>query len=141
MRLLRFVKFESRLQEQLRRFNSLFVLSVYRILKVLGLFLMLNHFFACTWYFIGSSSNGWLAEQVIANSAMNDVESGYFLALHWPITQFHGSMELSPSSLTERKLTVVALIIGLLTTSAFVSFITDMIFQVSMARKRQTQQT
>merc|ERR1712137_778047 len=101
----------------------------------------MNHVIACTWYFIGSSTgDGWFLEQGISELEINIVETGYVLAMHWSITQFHGSMDVQPGNLTERMFAVIVLVAGMLTFSVFVSLVTDMIFQVRQQRKRYNAQ-
>lgn len=49
-------------------------------------------------------------------------------------------MEISPANVTERKFALLTLVIGMLSISVFVSFITDMILRASISRKQRIQQ-
>lgn len=134
VRLLRMLKVASILQKQLQRFNSQGLLFASQLARLICSFLFLNHLVACCWYFIGSTADsGWLDERVI-------VWDGYLMALHWSISQFHGSTSVAPCNTTERIFAVVLLFIGMLTSSAFVSVVTNMIFQTRQARRKLNEQ-
>lgn len=138
LRLLRVVKFADILREQLKRVNSETLLKTVSLLQLIFAFMMLNHFTACGWYLVGKTTgDGWFQEMVLITA--ESASAGYLLALHWSITQFHGSMEVIPGNTSERIFAVIMLIVGMLTFSVTVSVSMDMIFQVRQARKRDTE--
>lgn len=140
MRLLRMIKMESVLRRQLKRVNSESLLHVIQLLKLIFAFLMLNHLIACSWYFIGHTmADGWLEMWVVAKSS-SSIGEAYLLALHWSITQFHGSMNLVPGNAQERLFAVVVLIIGMLTFSIFLSVITNILFSIRQVRRQVNEQ-
>merc|ERR1719414_1161531 len=137
IRLIRLVKIVSISQVRLSRINSESLMNLLNLLQLILAFLMLNHFMACAWYFTGrTTGDGWFAERGVSSSS-----EGYLLALHWCITQFHGSTDVAPGNSSERKFAVVALVIGIITASVFVSFITDMAFRTRQARQKHHEQT
>merc|ERR1740123_1446109 len=98
-------------------------------------FLILNHFIACMWFYIGrETGNGWFQEQQL-DTGEHSVWVGYMLALHWSITQFHGSVDVSPGNVIERIAAVAMLVVGLMTFSIFVSITTNMILHIRQARR------
>merc|ERR1712039_131172 len=64
----------------------------------------------------------------------------YATAMHWSITQIHGSMELHPNNLRERILSVVVLLLGIIAFSSLVSSITDMMIQLRTMTNKKNQQ-
>lgn len=138
-RLLRLVKMEGVLREQLKRVNSEILLHMMSLAQLIFAFLMLNHNIACGWYAIGhATGNGWFERHDVAS--FPTTSEGYLLALHWSITQFHGSSYVTPGNTSERVFAVITLVCGMLTFSVFVSVITDMIFQVRHVRKSRRDQ-
>lgn len=104
-------------------------LSGYTVL-ILGIFqqissiMLINHWIACLWYWIGAHPGGWV-------SAYNLETSGgptrYFAALHWSLTQFTpASMNIVPQNLSERIFAVSVLVFALITFSSFLSTITTL---------------
>lgn len=139
IRLLRMVKMESILQRQLARVNSEGLLHAVHLVQLIFAFLVLNHFTACSWYFIGHvTGSGWFEEHNITES--KDIRDTYLIALHWSITQFHGSMDVMPGNSSERIFAVIVLILGMMTFSVFVSLLTNIIFQMRQAHMQKNEQ-
>lgn len=141
LRLVRLAKMESVLQNQLKRINSLMLLNCIRLAQWLLCLLLLIHWLACGWYWIGKSSgHGWF-EQAFADADNHDIVlHGYLMALHWSIANFHGEINIHPETVPERIYAVNVLFSGMIISSVFVSVITDMILQLRQARKRRNEQ-
>ena len=136
LRLLRAVKMQNMVVEQLKRVNSKTCLQLAYLVELVFCFLILNHFVACGWYAVGNAeSDGWFAQKAV-HASDAPVATGYTLALHWSITQFHGSVGVQSGNRNERLFAVAILILGMLTFSMFVSLITDMMFTVRRSRQR-----
>lgn len=86
--------------------------------------LLVNHFIACLWYWVGLQEHGWV-DAVIVNGASESTL--YITALHWSLTQFTpASMAVQPVTFTERVVAVAILLFALVTFSSFVSSITNL---------------
>jgi len=129
LRLLRVLKIEAVFRKQLKRVNSLGIMMGTNLIKLIFGFLMLNHVIACAWYAIGSDSHGWFGMVSVSQEGDNTILSTYLAALHWSITQFHGSVDVNARTKTERAFAIAVLVSGLVTSAIFVSVTTDMIFQ------------
>jgi len=99
--------------------------------------LLINHFIACFWYFIGCSGDGWVDEYVKGEP----VEMLYFTALHWSLTQFTpATMAVQPQNFSERVFAVAVLLFAMIVFSAFVSSITNLmtnLFNLNSAEMKQ----
>merc|ERR1719330_381526 len=116
MRLARLVKVESVVRNLSKRINSQTILVVAQLVQVVFGFLLLNHFIACVWCFIGRwTGDGWYEAAALPTLEV------YFIALHWSLTQFHGSMEIHPGNTVERLFALITLTIGMLFFSAVIS--------------------
>mmetsp|Transcript_46109 Transcript_46109/g.132849 ORF Transcript_46109/g.132849 Transcript_46109/m.132849 type:complete len:756 (+) Transcript_46109:80-2347(+) len=86
--------------------------------------LTLNHYFACGWYYVGTSGdpdNNWVARNVLDDR----VGMRYATALHWSFTQFTpAGMEIHPSNVSERVYTVITVFFAMITFSSFTGSIT-----------------
>lgn len=139
VRLLRVLKMEGRLVKHLQRINSSVVLSIMHLLQLVFCFLMLNHIIACLWFYIGQSdSNGWLYMVGLSEAGASE---GYLVALHWSIANFHGSMDVVARTVTERTFAVLALVIGMLTFSMFMTAVMGMVVHMKKAHKKQAEYT
>lgn len=88
--------------------------------KILWLMVFL-HFMACFWVGLGRHEGGWVS---VHRPGANDVEQ-YSVAFHWALAQFHGTMELFPSTLEERIFAFTYLLLAYLLAVVFISFITS----------------
>jgi len=89
--------------------------------------IMTNHMIACAWYGLATldidSADGW-----VAINMPPDASTGYLYAtsLHWSLTQFTpASMEITPKNVSERVFNIIAIIMGMVLFSSFVSRITN----------------
>lgn len=99
--------------------------------------LLINHFIACIWYFIGCHGAGWVQEYAKGEP----VEMLYFTALHWSLTQFTpATMSVQPQNFGERVFAVAVLLFAMIVFSAFVSSITNLmtnLFNLNSAEMKQ----
>jgi len=137
VRLLRFFKIEALLRDQLKRINSTVGLNCIRLIMMLFALFTLTHLLACVWHWIGQSTEGWQEFYVRPDQGAGTAY-GYVTALHWAVTQFHGSTDIHPTNLTERVFAVVVLVHGMMIFSTFVGVTTDMMLQVRLAFKQKT---
>lgn len=136
LRLLRVLKMENTIRRQMGRINSSSLLNLLSLLQMMVAFIILNHFIACVWVFIGQEADdGWLKQSTSHDSSI-DMLNGYMLALHWAISQFHGNTDVYPGNLSERTFAVSMQVAGLLTLSVFVSTTTNLIMQERQARRQ-----
>jgi len=98
-----------------------------RMLKLIFGILLLNHFIACSWFYVGDFSNehgqaNWLnANEMIERN----IGYQYTTSLHWTLTQFTpASMEVVPKNTGERVFSIVVLVFSLLVFSSLVGSIT-----------------
>lgn len=88
--------------------------------KIMWLMVFL-HFMACFWVGLGRQEGGWVS---VHRPGASDVEQ-YSVAFHWALAQFHGTMELFPSTLEERIFAFTYLLLAYLLAVVFISFITS----------------
>mmetsp|Transcript_69897 Transcript_69897/g.166823 ORF Transcript_69897/g.166823 Transcript_69897/m.166823 type:complete len:826 (+) Transcript_69897:47-2524(+) len=86
--------------------------------KILWLMVFL-HFMACLWLGLGRQDGGWASAV-----AGNDLQQ-YSVSFHWALAQFHGTMELYPSTLEERIFAFSYLLLAYFLAVVFISFITS----------------
>jgi len=99
--------------------------------------LIVNHYVACGWYWIGSAGNereNWLETYIPADTPESFM---YTTALHWSLTQFTpAAMEVHPRNAGERVYAIVILFFAMITFSTFVSSITT---QMTMLRRMKSE--
>jgi len=128
LRLVRIMKLRRMVENMEDAVRSDFLGVILRIVKLIGVVLILNHFVACAWYAIGRGSGGW-----VKNIALNEEEIPYryFTSLHWSLSQFTtGSMEVHAGTLAERIFNVTTLVFALVMLSSFISSITAAMSQL-----------
>eukprot|EP00927_Polykrikos_kofoidii_P005413 TRINITY_DN12147_c0_g1_i1.p1 TRINITY_DN12147_c0_g1~~TRINITY_DN12147_c0_g1_i1.p1 ORF type:complete len:842 (-),score=165.59 TRINITY_DN12147_c0_g1_i1:251-2716(-) len=137
LRLARLAKFEHLLGEALEFVNSSTVILCFGIVKLMVYLMILNHFNACMWYYVGRNPGGW-TEPFTGRS----MTYRYFCAMHWALTQFQGTSEIIPgTSLGERIYAAVFLLFALMILASFVSSLTNMMMQLqSLKDERDRQQ-
>jgi len=123
IRLLRLLKLKKIIADLQERIYSEYCFVLLTVFKLLVFILVMNHFIACLWYFLGSNVRGWVDKNL-----SNDTSAGYAYstALHWSLTQFTpASMDVNPCNTWERLFAILVLIFALVTFSSFVSNITN----------------
>lgn len=127
IRMLRLVKVQNLLDGFKRVLNSPYLELGFRIATHLVSLVFVNHIFAGIWYAIGNStSEGWV-DRYLEN---REASYRYVTALHWSLTQFHGTMEVVPQTTAERYFGVCVVLIGLIAFTVFVSNMTQLIFDL-----------
>jgi len=122
-RLLRLMKMFSVLSKLLRRVNNVNILVFLHILKYTIGLVLLNHILAGLWYTLGeSTAEGWV-DKFVENERTSVYR--YFTALHWSLSQFHGSNDIYPNTTFERAVACCSVLLGLVTTAAFLSNLTN----------------
>lgn len=135
LRLLRLVKLDKILRDMQARINSNLFLLALEILRMISCLSILIHFIACFWYGLGAKEDGWVAHTGLVDAPFS---LKYLTAVHWSLTQFHGSMEVSPTNVQERLVAVLVLVVALILFSSFLSSITHMMMQLSSLRHERT---
>jgi len=122
IRLLRLMKLREIMFAIQERINSESIVIMIGLFKNTVLLLALNHFIACTWFWIGSNKSmptGWIREYEFEGKPWGEQ---YLVALHWSLTQFTpASMFVQPHNVLESLYTVIVLVLGMLVFSSFVS--------------------
>lgn len=127
LRLLKLQSFQRKLKEHIR---SEYILTMMHIGKLVVFIVVVNHFVACAWYYVGShNSKSWTSMFLQTDT----ISYRYSTSLHWSLTQFTpASMEVHPTNTQERVFNVFVLIAALVTFGSFISSITE-----AMNRLRQ----
>jgi len=89
----------------------------------LALILLLNHFIACAWFYLGDSATGWVSAE-----GMHDRTTvyKYLTSVHFALTQFTpSSMSVQPVTSWERLFAVFTILVALCVFSSFISRITS----------------
>lgn len=111
------------------------------ILKILAFFLGVTHLLACCWYGIGllgfGGRGGWVDDHGLRH---DDLGWRYTTSLHWSVTQFIGSMEVTPQNSLERIFALLVLVFAFVSSAFFVSSITSAMTRHHIAATRQTRQ-
>jgi len=135
LRLVRIAKFEHYFQEALAAVNSSVLILCFGIARLMVTLLMFNHFNACLWWAIGTRyPNGW-AHKYQQNTT---VSYQYLTSLHWALTQFQGTSEILPGTITlERGWAVVTVMLALMILCSVVGGLTNMMMQLQSLREEQ----
>lgn len=134
VRLLRLAKLERMLDEALAGINSPSLLLVVKMIKLMCCLILINHLNACLWYAVGDHSLGW-----VQNYEGKSGFARYLISMHWALTQFQGTSEISPGDLTgERLYAVMTVLVSLLLMSTFVSSLTNMMMQLQALHAQKT---
>jgi hypothetical protein len=123
------------------RINSTVALLVLSILKLVAALIIVIHFFACAWYWIGGmdTTAGWV---VASGLDAEPFTSKYILCFQWSLRQFHpGKVEkrmAGEGTNTERSFEIITALTGLAVASTFVSSITNTMAQLQRVREEKT---
>mmetsp|Transcript_48603 Transcript_48603/g.141597 ORF Transcript_48603/g.141597 Transcript_48603/m.141597 type:complete len:839 (-) Transcript_48603:103-2619(-) len=96
-----------------------------------------SHLIACLWYTVGSLTNGWVVYMEGKDSAWYK----YFTALHWVLTQIHGTMEVYPTNCAERIFATVATFFAFLGNTWFVSNLTYILLETQTTDRERRSRT
>lgn len=142
LRLIKVISIVLRVADNISVYFSEGVVIMVHILNALLVILLVCHFFACGWYFIGTSSQSAAADNRGSWVAYLESQQGsdlsltyrYATSLHWALTQFTpSSMEVVPRNTGERIYAIATMLVALVTFSVFISGVTG-----TMARMRIT---
>eukprot|EP00929_Paragymnodinium_shiwhaense_P063201 TRINITY_DN31589_c0_g1_i3.p1 TRINITY_DN31589_c0_g1~~TRINITY_DN31589_c0_g1_i3.p1 ORF type:complete len:1004 (+),score=125.79 TRINITY_DN31589_c0_g1_i3:115-3126(+) len=107
------------------------------ILNHLAGILLINHFIACGWYFLGKATGGWVQTYCQGDTPV----MMYFTSLHWSLTQFTpATMAVQPQNFPERMFAVGVLLFALITFSSFVSSIQNLMTNLRNLRSTEARQ-
>lgn len=128
LRLLRLLKLRRILQEFHEHINSESASIMMSLCTLVVFLLVINHFFACLWYAVGSSEEvSWVT---VHDMVDRSILERYLTSLHWALTNIASAMEVRPYNATERLVAVIVLVIGVLMSSAFLSMVTGSMLQL-----------
>lgn len=140
LRLARMAKFEQLLGEAMEFVNSASVILCFGMCKLMIYLVILTHFNACLWYYVGNREAGW-ANDVTGQVAGRDDVYKYVCAIHWALTQFQGTSEILPgSTLVERIYASVFLTFALIILASFVATLTNMLLQLQALKDMRNRQ-
>lgn len=99
--------------------SQMFV-SLIQISKMMAIVLLMNHYVACGWVYLGRSTDtSWLTDRSASNMSV------YAIALHWSLTQFTpAAMDVVATNHSERIYSICTIVFAFMTFSYFVSSIT-----------------
>ena len=136
-RLLRIVKMHAIVQALIERTRSAVVHSICNYFICVFIIVILNHFLAGGWHFIGSVMEGskydsWIEKAFQDNSERyGNIPYRYFTSLHWSLTQLTpASLEVTPRNVYERIYSVIVLLFALNTFSSCESSITQAVTHI-----------
>jgi len=116
------------------------VIIIFGVVKILVFLIWVNHVIACGWYGVALSHQGsdnWISWH---NLDQHPPEYRYATAFHWSLTQFTGTMEVTPRNLSERFYAVVVLLFAFVTSASVVSAITSSMTRLEIATAQEAQQ-
>merc|ERR1712232_58922 len=110
--------------------NSSFLAQAMTLTQFCVSLLGVNHLYACVWVHMGSDEgDSWI--RVLLEQSQDTHEAYvYFSAMHWSLSQFHGSMEVHPVNFSERVYALVILMCGCVSFPFFISSITDYLIRL-----------
>lgn len=112
------------------------------ILRNMGGVMMVNHFLACIWWWIGSSDvEGWDSWPEVYRMTDQPWEWCYLTSFHWSITQFTpASMNVQPQNVPERVYALGVIVLAMVMFSSFVSSVTNGMNRLWSLRSKQNQE-
>jgi len=115
VRLLRTMRFFGGVMD---RISSELVYAILRTVQLLGSIVLLSHFMACAWYFIGNVygkdfPNSWVADLEGHRSQVPSLAFRYTTAMHWSLSQFTlSSSDVAPQNALETTFASVMLVLA-----------------------------
>eukprot|EP00929_Paragymnodinium_shiwhaense_P001448 TRINITY_DN101686_c0_g1_i1.p1 TRINITY_DN101686_c0_g1~~TRINITY_DN101686_c0_g1_i1.p1 ORF type:complete len:1072 (+),score=232.63 TRINITY_DN101686_c0_g1_i1:133-3348(+) len=113
-------------------------LSLYQgIIAQMICILVFGHVIACYWYKLGSNADGWVP--IFIPDGCTTMYA-YLMSMHWALTQFTpATMGVQPQNSSERSYAIGVLLLGLVTSSSFISSLTKMMNNLNDLKKDETQ--
>jgi len=140
VRLVRLLKLHNFFNNLMESIHSEYMLTFMRVSEHVMLIVVLNHFIACAWYWIGTLGTGesWVSK---AFGEVHSLRYRYFTSLHWSLTQFTpASMEVVPTNAGERAYNVCVVILAMVIFSTFISSITEAMTRLRKLNGRKAAQ-
>jgi len=109
--------------------------TLFRILVKLAVIVIINHWVACGWVFLGfREDGGWMQMSMLEDQSSAYI---YMTSLHWSLTQFTpAATDIHAHTDVERVYSVCVILFALITFSSFVSSITTTM-QALQAKKSE----
>lgn len=128
LRILRLLKFRGSFGWLMERINNEYTASCANLVGIIIGIAMINHYVACVWYMVSSNyREEWL---VILEDSKTSLIYIYLTSFHWALSQFHGTMDVHPSTVPGRIYGICVLFFGLVTSSIFISSVTNVLAQL-----------
>jgi len=142
VRIIRFARLSNKYVPLWRSFSrSVVATVVFGLARIVLILLIVNHFVACCWCWIGvESDDGGLDSWLISYDSMEttSITGRYAIAFHWSLTQFVGSVDVNPRNSYERIYTICVLVVGFLVMSVVPPMITTLMTQFQAAATENT---
>lgn len=129
-RLVRLLKLMSTLGNLLDQMLSHFVRVVVRLVRLVSFLLLMVHYIACMWYFLGSTgsaedSPSWIRSRNFERQTHGEL---YANALHWTLSQFTpATIDIAPTNFHERVFAICVVFFVVIVFSSLVSSITTVV--------------
>mmetsp|Transcript_49196 Transcript_49196/g.158802 ORF Transcript_49196/g.158802 Transcript_49196/m.158802 type:complete len:830 (+) Transcript_49196:85-2574(+) len=112
------------------------------IVRVIVLMLLVAHFIACFWYFLGSHrfnagtdvADAWM---VVSGTDSLDVGGRYLVSYHWAMSNFVGNMNLEGNTTAERLYSIFVLVFAFMVLAVVPPRITALMTRLSTAAVEQ----
>eukprot|EP00929_Paragymnodinium_shiwhaense_P087496 TRINITY_DN4765_c0_g4_i1.p1 TRINITY_DN4765_c0_g4~~TRINITY_DN4765_c0_g4_i1.p1 ORF type:complete len:947 (+),score=202.80 TRINITY_DN4765_c0_g4_i1:82-2922(+) len=137
VRLLRLVKLLDTLKRRVGVVRSELLTTTFGIVKLLVSIIVLSHYIACLWYYIGLRTMevgpSWLSSNTLREDFKSDWLYAYLTSAHWALTQFTpASMEVVPANSAERGFTCCVIVMAMVIFSYFVGRIQQALSHLRM---------
>eukprot|EP00930_Biecheleria_cincta_P080921 TRINITY_DN6941_c0_g3_i1.p1 TRINITY_DN6941_c0_g3~~TRINITY_DN6941_c0_g3_i1.p1 ORF type:complete len:663 (+),score=98.24 TRINITY_DN6941_c0_g3_i1:88-2076(+) len=134
VRILRLVKLKRFIAMIKDSISSEVVFIGLNIVKLLSMLILMNHFIAALWYLVGGlgdKDNTWI-DAYKMHPGQASLGLRYTTSLHWSLTQFTpASSGIQAQNVYERSFAIITLMMGLVSSSSFISSITGSMSQLS----------
>lgn len=117
------------------------VMLVASMTKLMLCIVILMHFIACVWYGIGKANGdleGWVRVFEGRPPPEEDILYRYMTSFHWSLTQFTGTMEVTPATTGERVYAVFVLLAAFAISASFISNITSSLTRLNIISGNET---
>ena len=125
LRLLRVGKLRAILKACEKRLRNPYSVLVLKLSSALATVLLINHFIACGWYYVGLEGNpsrNWILLSHLEGLAFEEV---YITAMHWSLTQFMpATNNIGPDNVWERLFAIMTVLVAVCLFSSLVGSIT-----------------
>jgi hypothetical protein len=149
LRLLRLLKLKKLITDAYDSIDSEHIFIVVNLLQLILIVLVLTHYVACIWYFLGEvtrasgSETGlnWLEDAGKIPVHGQSLTWKYLTAMHWSITQFTpASMDVSAVNAVERTFSIAILFASLVSLSSIIGSVSASMTQLRNLKGDKTKQ-